>query len=140
MVQEPDQVQVQAHRKPLGYVHFRVIIPVTVQERRERGDRVPIVHQCSDNATHKVPVAPAAHRLHGQYPRASRGNGPRPHCQREHHHRGSPRYHRHFGEHRSYSSTNHITWARDDDFRREIKKENRKSRRGKYNRIFRRDR
>ncbi|CAI6362118.1 unnamed protein product [Macrosiphum euphorbiae] len=35
VVQEPGQVQVHANRKPSGYVHFRVIVPVTVQERRE---------------------------------------------------------------------------------------------------------
>lgn len=95
VVQEPDQVHVQAHRKPFGYVHFRVIVSVTFQERRERGNRMPVVHQGFDNATHEVPVAPAAHRLDGQYPRASCGNRTRPPGQREDH-----KDQRHSGAHR----------------------------------------
>lgn len=85
IVQHLRQVHVQFNRERRRHIHLRVVLPVTVRERREHRDDVAAVRQRPEHGPHEVPVALARDRLHGQYPEAfrRRHRGPRADRRRE---------------------------------------------------------
>jgi len=61
---------VQPHQRldVFGHVHFRVVLPVALGNRREHGDVMAVIGQRAQNAFHEVPVALSRDRRDRQNP------------------------------------------------------------------------